>query len=113
MPHLTFPLRHPPVFLHFIKTPHHLTSLHKDLTSLFYLVSNGKRNSTDNMKANPSSNGRVQPGISIRMGPVQVMDIDKPQANGHANGKRKSRGSAGQSYKDMSSSDDDAPLVCQ
>jgi DNA topoisomerase-1 len=58
------------------------------------------------------SNGHVEPGISIRMGPVDDMDVD---TNGNANGKRKSRGSipTGKSYKEQSSSedDDDKPLV--
>jgi DNA topoisomerase-1 len=43
---------------------------------------------------------------------MEVMDVDQPQTNGHANGKRKSRGSINQSYKDASSSEgDDQPLV--
>lgn len=62
------------------------------------------------------SNGHVEPGISIRMGPVDdKMDIDEPAANGNANAKRKARSSItnGKSYKDVSSSeDDDKPLVC-
>jgi DNA topoisomerase-1 len=59
-------------------------------------------------KVNPS-NGTVDPGVSIRMGPVEEMDIDEPVTNGNANGKRKSRGSLtnGRSYKEASSSDDD------
>ncbi|KAH7069299.1 DNA topoisomerase 1 [Paraphoma chrysanthemicola] len=60
------------------------------------------------------SNGHVEPGISIRMGPVDdQMDIDEPAANGNANAKRKARSSItnGKSYKDASSSeDDDKPL---
>jgi DNA topoisomerase I len=66
-------------------------------------------------KAHPSTNS-VHPGISIRNGPVEEMDIDEPQMNGVANGKRKSRGSVGSKkpYKETSSSedDDDLPLVC-
>ncbi|KAH6637951.1 DNA topoisomerase 1 [Boeremia exigua] len=57
------------------------------------------------------ANGHVEPGISIRMGPVDAMDVDAP--NGTANGKRKSRGSIPTaSYKDRSGSedDDDKPL---
>jgi DNA topoisomerase-1 len=65
-------------------------------------------------KRNPS-NGHVEPGISIRMGPVEDMDVDSPAVgNGHLNGKRKSRGSTtnGKTYKEASSSsDDDKPLV--
>lgn len=59
------------------------------------------------------SNGHVEPGISIRMGPVDDMDVDAPATNG-ANGKRKARGSLsnGKTYKDASSSEeDDKPLV--
>jgi len=58
------------------------------------------------------ANGHVEPGISIRMGPVDNMDVDGP--NGTANGKRKSRGSIPNvSYKDHSGSEDedDKPLV--
>ncbi len=58
------------------------------------------------------ANGHVEPGISIRMGPVDDMDVDAP--NGTANGKRKSRGSIPTtSYKEQSGSedDDDKPLV--
>lgn len=60
------------------------------------------------------SNGHVEPGVSIRMGPVEDMDVDTPQTNGHVNGKRKARSSMtnGRSYKEASSSeDDDKPLV--
>jgi DNA topoisomerase I len=59
-----------------------------------------------------SSNGNLGAGISIRMGPVEEMDIDAPQVNGHINGKRKSRGSIGakKTYRE-DSSDDDTPLV--
>ena len=60
------------------------------------------------------ANGHVEPGISIRMGPVDDMDVDAPATNGAANGKRKARNSItnGKSYKDASSSDeDDKPLV--
>ncbi|KAF2874964.1 DNA topoisomerase 1 [Massariosphaeria phaeospora] len=59
------------------------------------------------------SNGHVEPGVSIRMGPVEDMDVDTPQTNGNANGKRKARTSLtnGKSYKEASSSeDDDKPL---
>lgn len=60
------------------------------------------------------STGHVEPGISIRMGPVDDMDVDEPATNGNANGKRKARSSItnGKTYKDDSSSDDDdKPLV--
>ncbi|KAF7446376.1 DNA topoisomerase 1 [Pyrenophora tritici-repentis] len=64
------------------------------------------------MDAEAPSNGHVEPGISIRMGPVDndKMDIDAPETNGNAAGKRKSRGSIpnGKSYKDASSSEEDA-----
>jgi len=58
------------------------------------------------------ANGHVEPGISIRMGPVDDMDVDAP--NGAANGKRKSRGSIPTAnYKEQSGSEDedDKPLV--
>ncbi|KAJ4343014.1 DNA topoisomerase 1 [Didymella glomerata] len=57
------------------------------------------------------ANGHVEPGISIRMGPVDDMDVDAP--NGAANGKRKSRGSIPTAnYKEQSGSEDedDKPL---
>jgi hypothetical protein len=60
------------------------------------------------------SNGHVEPGISIRMGPVDPMEVDEPATNGNANGKRKARNSItnSKSYKDASSSEeDDKPLV--
>ncbi|KAF2132506.1 hypothetical protein P153DRAFT_354015 [Dothidotthia symphoricarpi CBS 119687] len=59
------------------------------------------------------SNGHVEPGISIRMGPVDKMDVDEPATNGNTNGKRKARVSTtnGKTYKDASNSeDDDKPL---
>ena len=66
------------------------------------------------------SNGHVEPGISLRMGPVEQMDVDGPDyQTSHVNGtstvKRKSRGSLskGKTYKEPTSSedDDDEPLV--
>lgn len=51
------------------------------------------------------------PGISIRNGPVEDMDVDEPS---EATGKRKGRASMsnGVSYKDASDeSDDEKPLV--
>lgn len=70
-------------------------------------------------KAYPSGND-VQPGISLRNGPVEEMDVDEPptkggRANGIVNGKRKGRQtlSNGKSYKDATSDEeDDKPLVC-
>ncbi|KAK6433153.1 DNA topoisomerase 1, partial [Oleoguttula sp. CCFEE 5521] len=58
----------------------------------------------------PAYNG-VAPGISMAMGPVTEMDIDKPTTNGHAAGsKRKASLGKGKSYKD-DSDDDDVPLT--
>jgi DNA topoisomerase-1 len=57
------------------------------------------------------SNGHVEPGLSIRMGPVDDMDVDAPATNGNANGKRKARASLTNTYKEASSEDDDKPLV--
>lgn len=66
------------------------------------------------MDVETPSSDQVQPGISIRNGPM-AMEVDEPQTNGNANGKRKSRGSLpnGKTYKDASSSseEDDKPLV--
>jgi hypothetical protein len=60
------------------------------------------------MDAEVPHTDHVEPGISIRMGPVDAedkMDVDAPETNGNTNGKRKS-------YKDVSSSEeDDKPLV--
>ena len=58
-------------------------------------------------KANPPAiNGA--PGISIRNGPADEMDIDEPTMNGNANGKRKARGNMGngKSYKEASEEDE-------
>ena len=70
-------------------------------------------------EAYPSGN-TVQPGISLRNGPVEEMDVDEPpkkgaQLNGAGNGKRKGRQtlSNGKNYKEASSDEeDDKPLVC-
>lgn len=61
------------------------------------------------------------PGISIRNGPVEEMDVDdadkEPRTNGVGTAKRKARNSVinGKSYKDSTSSesDDNKPLVCR
>ena len=72
-------------------------------------------------KGNPSGD-HVEPGISIRNGPMVEMDIEehssKPlQANGAATTKRKARQSngTGKSYNEVSNEDDDddQPLVRQ
>ena len=65
-------------------------------------------------KAMPS-NGDVQPGISIRNGPVEqvdttMTDVNDVQTNGYT--KRKVRESLNKpSYAENESSDDDEPLV--
>ncbi|KAL2041401.1 hypothetical protein N7G274_005783 [Stereocaulon virgatum] len=59
-------------------------------------------------KANPPvANGA--PGISIRNGPMDQMEIDRPEINGKASSKRKSRGSMGKgrSYKEASDEEDE------
>lgn len=70
-------------------------------------------------KGNPARNG-LDPGLSLRNGPLEEMDIDDPpprggQANGHANNnKRKARQvqNNSRSYKEASTDeDDDKPLV--
>lgn len=68
-----------------------------------------------------TSNHVTAPGISIRNGPVEEMDVDDsdkaPRTNGVATTKRKARSSVtnGKSYKDgtSSESDDNKPLVCR
>ncbi|PVI08253.1 hypothetical protein DM02DRAFT_156706 [Periconia macrospinosa] len=57
------------------------------------------------------SNGHVEPGVSIRMGPVEEMEVDPPAAT-NATGKRKARSSLtnGRTYKEESSSEDDKPI---
>jgi DNA topoisomerase-1 len=58
------------------------------------------------------SNGHVEPGISIRMGPVDDMDVDPPSTNGNAKRKARTSMTKSKTYKDASSSEDDAkPLV--
>ncbi|KAF2836178.1 DNA topoisomerase I [Patellaria atrata CBS 101060] len=61
------------------------------------------------------SNGEVEPGVSIRNGPVEEMEVDEaPNGKAITNGKRKSRSSItnGKSYKEATTSeeDDDIPL---
>ena len=55
------------------------------------------------------------PGISIRNGPMEEMDIDDHEQNGKASNKRKARASMGngKSYKEISDEDDEdgKPLV--
>ena len=65
-------------------------------------------------KANPPvANGA--PGISIRNGPMDEMEVDGPELNGHTSTKRKARASLGngKSYKEESDEDneDEKPLV--
>lgn len=58
------------------------------------------------------SNGRVEPGVSLRNGPIE--ELDAPETNGSAAGKRKSRTSLGKSvsYAEVGSSEEDEkPLV--
>ncbi|KAK5172297.1 DNA topoisomerase 1 [Saxophila tyrrhenica] len=57
------------------------------------------------------SNGKLEPGISMAMGPIEDMDVDKPTTNGATNAKRKSAMGNGKSYKESTDSeDDDKPL---
>jgi DNA topoisomerase-1 len=62
------------------------------------------------------SNGDLNPGVSIRFGPVGDEDVDMDDVadgvNGHSAGKRKARVSVGRkSYAEAESSEDDKPLV--
>ena len=69
------------------------------------------------MRDATETNGHVDPGVSIRFGPVQAEnDIDMADADAAAVPKRKSRSSVGQrkSYAEPESSEeDDQPLVRQ
>jgi DNA topoisomerase-1 len=66
-------------------------------------------------KASPAgTNGTVEPGVSIRFGPVQDKDVDMEDADAHGVSKRKSRASIDnkKTYAEPESSDeDDQPLV--
>lgn len=64
--------------------------------------------------SSPATNGHVDPGISVRFGPVEDNDVkmeDGEDALGA--GKRKSRTSVGEkkSYAEAESSEEDEPLV--
>ncbi|KAJ5763503.1 hypothetical protein N7533_002184 [Penicillium manginii] len=65
-------------------------------------------------KASPAgTNGTVEPGVSIRFGPVQDKDVDMEDADAHGVSKRKSRASIDnkKTYAEPESSDeDDQPL---
>lgn len=66
------------------------------------------------MRDATETNGHVDPGVSIRFGPVQAEnDVDMADADAAAVPKRKSRSSVGQrkSYAEPESSEDDQPLV--
>ena len=64
----------------------------------------------EDSEAGKTLNDTMDPGVSMRMGPVQDMEVDSPAVNG-VNGKRKSRAN-GNTYKEATSSeeDEDAPL---
>ena len=64
-------------------------------------------------RANPDAKNAA-PGISIRNGPLEEMDIDESEIRGpETNGKRKSRHSNAKTYNESSEDDeDDKPLVC-
>ncbi|GAB7348823.1 hypothetical protein MBLNU459_g7535t1 [Dothideomycetes sp. NU459] len=58
------------------------------------------------------TNGHVQPGVSLRMGPVEDMEVDEPTSAGATNGtkRRASSMANGKNYKEETASDDDVPL---
>lgn len=57
-----------------------------------------------------TSMGELNPGVSVRMGPVDEMEVDPPVTNG--NGTKRKSSMNGKSYKDATESeDDDVPLV--
>jgi DNA topoisomerase I len=59
------------------------------------------------------TNGDLDPGMSVRFGPVQDKDVEMKDADAHALSKRKSRASIDKkkSYAEPESSEDDQPLV--
>ncbi len=63
----------------------------------------------------PVANGA--PGISIRNGPMEEINIDESVTNGYAGGKRKARNMMGngKTCKEASEEDegDDKPIVCE
>jgi len=63
----------------------------------------------------PPTNGHVDPGVSIRFGPVEDKDVKMEDAEDDAIAaiKRKSRTSVGEkkSYAEAESSEEDQPLV--
>ena len=50
---------------------------------LSFAVKSSERVPKDTMNGDVPTNGHVHPGISIRMGPVDDMDVDGPTANGN------------------------------
>lgn len=55
----------------------------------------------------------LNPGVSIRFGPVDDEDVEmKDAANGVNGHKRRARVSSGKSYAEAESSEDEKPLVC-
>lgn len=64
--------------------------------------------------SSPATNGHVDPGISIRFGPVEDKDVKMEDEEGALGAiKRKSRTSLGEkkSYVEAESSEEDEPLV--
>lgn len=61
----------------------------------------------------PATNGDLDPGMSVRFGPVRDKDVDMKDADAPALSKRKSRASTDKtkSYTEPESSEDDQPLV--
>ncbi|KAJ5157001.1 DNA topoisomerase 1 [Penicillium canariense] len=72
---------------------------------------NGRANATPSSAKSPTTNGDLDPGISVRFGPVQDKDVEMKDVNAHAVSKRKSRISIDKkSYAEAESSEDDQPL---
>lgn len=61
----------------------------------------------------PMTNGDLDPGLSVRFGPVRGKDVEMKDVDGPALSKRKSRASIDnkKSYAEPESSEDDQPLV--
>jgi DNA topoisomerase-1 len=68
---------------------------------------------TPSSNKSPATNGDLDPGLSVRFGPVRDKDVAMKDADAPALSKRKSRASIDnkKSYAEPESSEDDQPLV--
>ncbi|GLI78520.1 DNA topoisomerase 1 [Penicillium ochrochloron] len=73
---------------------------------------NGRAKATPSSNKSPATNGDLDPGMSVRFGPVRDKDVAMKDADAPALSKRKSRASIDnkKSYAEPESSEDDQPL---